>query len=67
MLKTTWSEQYNKPAVIAKDETAAAVMELCLKLKATYYDGDEVCFIVVLRPDIGPELWTQSALERSKI
>lgn len=66
-LHTQWSDQYEKPCVIPFGDSADKVIEHCRKMGAIYYeDGpDDECFVVVLRRDIGPELWTEDTLRRS--
>lgn len=59
------SRQYGTPCVIPSPEDGAlTVIDHCREIGAVLYDdGEEFC--VQLRADIGPELWTERALQRS--
>lgn len=65
-------------AIPQQDETADAIIRRCLEVQAVVYepydpdgliDEDEVdrepLFVVQLRPDVGPEVWTEAALRTS--
>lgn len=69
-MRTGHSAQYDKPALIVEDGddlTVQQIMDRCREIGAVYYeDGPEdECFVVTLRPNVGPELWTPRALTRS--
>ena len=61
------SKQYNIACVIPPDtDEAQTVIDFCREVGAVLdYDGEEFC--VMLRPEVGPELWTESSLRRSLI
>jgi hypothetical protein len=68
-MHTCYSPQYNTPCVVALwNESADRIIAHCRRMGAIFHeDGpDDECFVVVLRPDIGPELWTESALRRGR-
>ena len=49
-------------------ESADSVIASCFDVRAVVEDGEEVgdvLFCVVLRRDVGEELWSESALRRS--
>ena len=63
------SEQYNCPALFPDGgETADDIIRKCRDAGAIFFeDGpDDECFVVSLRSDIGPELWTESAIRKSR-
>lgn len=63
-----YSEQYKTPAIFPDGgETADQIIQMCRSEGAIFYeDGpDDECFVVALRPKIGPELFTEGALRRS--
>lgn len=68
-MRETWSEQYNLPCVDVEDyrtASADAIIAMCEDIGAIRRDdpdGDE--YVVVLRHDVGPELWTESSLRRT--
>ena len=67
-MKTEYSRQYQCPSVIPDGAaTYEDIVEACRDQGAIYYeDGPEdECFVVTLRPNIGPELWTPRALKNS--
>lgn len=67
-MRTQYSFQYDAPAVIPDGVTdAGRVMALCRDAGALYFEDpeSEPCYIVIIRPDIGPELWTERALRGS--
>lgn len=67
-MKQQYSTQYETAAIVPSDPFSPDdLMDECRRVGAIYYeDGlDDECFVVVLRPDIGPELWTESALRRA--
>lgn len=69
-VKQQFSTQYKTAAVVPDGKWSADdLMDECRRIGAVYYeDGpDDECFVVVLRPHIGPELWTESALRRSAL
>lgn len=62
-----WSDQYQKPCVVAHPaDNADSIIAKCRKVGAVVNDDGEE-FVVELRPDIGPELWTENALRRAKL
>lgn len=65
----TDSEQYGKPCVVAlQNESADMIIKYARKIGAIYHeDGpDDECFVVWLRKEIGPELWTEQSLRGSR-
>lgn len=62
-----WSDQYDCPAYKPRpQDTVEEVLEWCVEEGAVWDedpDGREYC--VILREDVGPELWTESALRRT--
>lgn len=69
-MRTGYSGQYGTPALIVEPDDALSsqeIMDRCREIGATYYeDGpDDECFVVTLRPEVGPELWTPRSLARS--
>lgn len=63
-----YSYQFQRMSVVPlKGETANEIIDRCREIGAVYYeDGpDDECFVVNMRPQIGPEIWTASALQRS--
>ena len=66
-LRETYSDQYRLPCVGVEcpDRTHPdRIIEMCQAIGAVR-DIDEIEYCVELRPDIGPELWTEDALRRS--
>lgn len=60
-----FASQYNTPCVVVEDgDTAQQVIDRCWDAEAAR-DVDGVEFCVQLRPDVGPELWTERSLRRS--
>lgn len=68
-LREIWSEQYGIPCVAVENPNTAnafAVIAMCEgpgAVRDEDPEGREYC--VELRNEIGPELWTESALKRS--
>lgn len=63
-----WSSQFQRVSAIPlPGETPERLMARCRKIGATFFeDGpDDECFVVTLRPDVGPEVWTPRALGES--
>lgn len=76
-----WSEQYRKPCVApSPTDTADSVIAACRASGAVRFYRDESVtvdgqsvddggaleeFVIQLRDDVGPELWTEAALRRS--
>lgn len=61
----TCSAQYGMACVVAEDgDTAQHVIDYCRDAGA-WREVDGVEFCVQLRPDVGPELWTERSLRRS--
>lgn len=71
-MRTGYSGQYGTAALIVEpddDLTAQEIMERCREIGATFYEdgpGDE-CFVVTLRTEVGPEVWTPRSLTGSII
>lgn len=65
MSTTTFANQYGLPCVIPEPgDTAADVISHCRSTGAVRrIDGIE--YVVRLRDDVGPELWTEDSLRRS--
>lgn len=67
-MRVVHSEQFNIPCVVPDaGESADEVIEACLDQGAlldTDPDGREFC--IQFRDDVGPELWTESAVRRTK-
>lgn len=65
-MHTILSEQYGCPCVVAfPRDTADKIIAHCRFMGATRRDDGEECFVVALRHDVGPELWTEVALRGS--
>jgi hypothetical protein len=67
-MHTVWSPQYRVPCVVALWRNSADdVIDHCRDMGAIFHEdgADDECFVVVLRRDVGPELWTEQALRRS--
>lgn len=61
-----YSDQYQCLSVIVRGPVPYdRVVEACRAQGAIYNDGEDDCFVVTLRNDIGPELWTQRSLRGS--
>ncbi len=70
MSKQQYSPQYETAALVP-DGTLSPdeLMDECREIGAIYSEEgpDDECFVIVLRPEIGPELWTESALRRAAL
>ena|ERR1700735_2641616 len=67
-MHTTDADQYGTPAVFVGPETDPdAVIAYCRQRGAVFHEepGEAPCLVVVLRPEVGPELYTEKALRRS--
>lgn len=68
-MHTQDSVQYGIPCVVAfPQDSAERIIEHCRRMGAIWTqdpDGEQFC--VVLRFDVGPELWTESALRKSRL
>lgn len=69
-MHTDWSDQYQKPCIILPEGHGCSADEVIKHARhmgaIDREDGpDDECFVVELRADIGPELWTEEALRRS--
>jgi hypothetical protein len=66
-MHTVWSEQYRCPCVVVfPQDRSDDVVDHCHAMGALFNDGDgEPSLCVVLRHDIGPELYSEDALRRS--
>lgn len=59
------SAQYGTAAIFPDGgETADDIIRMCREAGAIVEEDGE-CFVVALRPRIGPELWTETALRKS--
>lgn len=70
MFGETFAQQYQRACAVAKreDGTGDELIAFCREIGAVYEDGpdpEDECFVVTLRPEIGPELWTADALRKS--
>lgn len=64
-MRETHSRQYDLPCVIAdRTEPAQMVIDRCHELGAVR-EIDGIEYVVQLRPEVGPELWTDESLRRS--
>jgi len=65
-MHTQFSEQYQKPVVVPCNMTDPdRIINHCRHMGAVYDEGDGVeCFVVVLRPEVGPELYTELAIRK---
>lgn len=64
-----YAEQWNIPCLIPyENETGDELIERAQMEGAVFYeDGpDDECYCIQLRPDVGPEIWTSTALKRSR-
>ena len=70
MPRETYSTQYNTPCVIAEDgDDEDDIIEFADDIGAHYWEGPEPedkLYVVTLRPDVGPECWTERAIRRSR-
>jgi hypothetical protein len=65
-MRIVFSVQYGVPCVVAEaGDTADDILEWCSEEGAVLDHGDGDEFVVELRPDIGPELYTEAAIRRS--
>ena len=71
-MRLTESNQYNCNRVLVepKDKDPDTIMEFAEEHGAIYYEEpvnilDDKTYVVILRPNIGPELWTERALRKS--
>jgi hypothetical protein len=65
-MRTGFSSQYNTCYVKATEGCEAeAVIDKCEEVGAVFEEYGDRYFVVSIRDDVGPELWTRSALERS--
>lgn len=63
------SEQYGVPCVVAlQNEGADTIIKYAREIGAIFHEEgpDDECFVVWLRKDIGPELWTERSLRGSR-
>lgn len=66
MSSIIFSEQYGIPCVVPiPGESAQDVIDRCEKEGAVYTGEGEEDYCVQLRPDVGPEIYSKSALMRS--
>lgn len=68
-MEITYSHQYQAPCIeVTPDDTLSEVLLAAEDYGAYYYDGESKCIVVDFKyPDrqVGPELYTVSALSRS--
>ena len=69
-LKLDWSDHYKRNVIILHDpgqtdNLADVIIENCREHRATVIDDEGEQFVVTLRPEIGPELWSEETLRRS--
>lgn len=68
-MKTIYSTQYETRCLVPDEgeHDADDIIERCRSIGAVFYeDGpDDECFVVTLRRDVGPGLWSESALRRT--
>lgn len=64
-----WSDQYERVCIIPlfSNVKPEIIIEACREVGAVYMKGpdDELLYVVQLREDVGPELWTTESLTRS--
>lgn len=68
-MHTVWSDQYRCSCVVVyPSDKAIDIIEHCRIMGAIYHeDGpDDECFCVVLRFNVGPEIYTEAALRGSR-
>jgi len=68
-LSSTDSDQYGTPCVGSlNNEPADEIIAYCRKIGAIFHeDGpDDECFVVWMRKEVGPELWTERSLRGSR-
>lgn len=70
MTSIIFAEQYGTACCVPyADETADELIERCQMEGAVFYEdgpADE-CYVVQLRPDVGPEIWTAAALRKATL
>lgn len=66
-LRESWSEQYQLPCVCVEAPDFVTYHEVACVCDAigAIRREDGIEYVVELRPDIGPELWTDESLRRS--
>ena len=65
-IRLIYSQQYRKSCVvISLTDVADDVIAACRANGAVWVDWDHDSFVIQLRDDVGPELWTEAALRRS--
>jgi hypothetical protein len=67
-MHTQYSDQYRTSCVVpCNEKDPDKIIKHCRTMGALFYeDGpNDECFVVVLRPEIGPELYTEKALRQS--
>lgn len=65
-LHTQFSSQYKIPCIVpCGEKDASKIMRHAMVMGAIFIEDTEKLFCVVLRPDIGPELWSKQALIKS--
>jgi len=67
-MRLTESYQYKCNCVLVepKDKNPDTIIEFAEEHGAIYYDEpDSKNYVATLRPNVGPELWTERALRRS--
>jgi hypothetical protein len=65
-MKVLYSDQYGTPAILPEGLTADEVIAACRENGAIFYEDSDECFVVILRPNVGAEIWTENALRKSR-
>lgn len=68
-MHTVWSDQFNRSCVVCfPNDSANRIIQHCRAMGATYreYGEPEDTFVVVLRFNVGPELYTAAAIRGSR-
>jgi hypothetical protein len=65
--RVIFSEQYCCPCIVPPQEyDAQQIIQACVEAEATFQEEPgEPSYVVQLRDEIGPELWTAEALRRT--
>ena len=67
-MNVEWSGQYHCACVVPEPgDTSQDVINECCRVGAVYRGYGEMVnlYVVALRPDVGPELWSRGALKMS--
>ena len=58
--------QFNRCCIVpGPNNTVEEIIYACTEVGAVFFDEGERQYIVQLRPEIGPEVWTEESLRRS--